>query len=244
MEQEESTTVREKQIPPVEIPASTEISASAADKSDGICPREEEYDPTRLRRIDDVRYSDEEYEPDGDNADHEGRHFFGNVNTNALYDVLLAPNIGAEIAFSKDYSAGFNTWITWIRNSQTDHWRQNYGAGIYGRYWFGENHDARDFMGWHTGLYLGAMSYDIWKNGKGYQSPNMSNTIRIGSELGYSMRLGDCWRMDFHGGMGLLHTKQKIYKSNYGGGYYMYKERNRNLIDFMQWGISFNYILK
>lgn len=166
------------------------------------------------------------------------------VHSNALYDACLAPSIGVEVGIGDDWSVGFDTWIAWLRNQKHDLWWQNYGVDFYGRYWFGNGHSAKRLQGWHAGLYAGTLTYDVWGDDKGYQSPDMFKTFRIGGEIGWSTPLGKSWRLDLYGGTGLFHTKQKVYRRNFPDGYYVSFTRCRNLVDFTRFGVTFSYIIK
>lgn len=165
------------------------------------------------------------------------------VKTNGLYDMLLAPSIGMTYAFDSNWTVGAGAWIAWLRHQDSDLWWQNYGFDLYGHYWFGKHHNARDNRGWHGGVYAGTFTYDIWRHNKGYQNNHMFRTFRVGLEVGWSTGIGRKWRLDIYGGTGLLHTKQRIYHHNYGGGYYVSRVRYRNLVDFTRFGVTFGYIL-
>lgn len=164
------------------------------------------------------------------------------LNTNALYDLALATNIGVEVSLGSDWSVGADAWLVWLRHQRTNLWWQNYGFDINGRYWFGPGHDARQHIGWHAGWYGGTFTYDVW-SGKGYQSPDLFTTFRTGLEIGRSIDIGKNWRLDFYGGTGLLHTRQHVYRQNFTGGYYKVETHHRNLIDFTRFGVTVGYML-
>lgn len=166
------------------------------------------------------------------------------IHTNALYDCLLAPSLGVEAAIARDWSAGADTWLAWLHNKEHDVWWENYGLDLYGRYWFGDGHDARDFRGWHAGIYAGTLTYDVWHDGKGYQSPDMFKTFRTGGELGWSGAIAKDWRVDIYYGLGWFHTDQKVYDHNFGGGYYVTRNRTKDLLDYSRFGVTICYIIR
>lgn len=166
------------------------------------------------------------------------------LRTNALYDIALAPNLGFEFALGRDWSVGADLWLAWLHNKDNDMWWENYGFTLHGRYWFGERHNALELSGWHTGIYAGTFTYDVWADGKGYQSPDMFKTFNVGVEIGWSTSIGGNWRLDIYGGTGLLHTRQIVYDHNFGGGFYAKSHRHRNLVDLTRFGVTFSYIFK
>lgn len=175
---------------------------------------------------------------------HDGSHTTLSVHTNTVYDVLAAPSIGFEVSAGRDWSIGMDGWLAWVSNKEHDFWWQNYGIDLYGRYWFGDGHSAGYFKGWHAGLYAGTLTYDVWYDGSGYQSPDLFKTFRTGAELGWSGAIAKDWRADIYYGLGWFHTRQKVYDHNFGGGYYVSKTRIKNLLDYSRFGITISYIIK
>lgn len=165
------------------------------------------------------------------------------VKTNGLYDLALAPNIDIEYTPTRNWSLGADGWLAWLRHHESNLWWQNYGFDIYLRRWFGRGHDARNFRGWHAGIYAGTFTYDIWSGGKGYQSPDMFRTFRVGGEIGWSASIGKRWRVDIFGGTGLLHTRQIVYHENNHGWYSVSRRRNKNLPDLTRFGVTIGYRL-
>lgn len=212
------------------------------DKSQGYWVETVPLDSAKAISVPEVKaISNEKASVDGNEKKH---YAVFSIHTNALYDVFLAPHIGCELALCDDWSVGADMWLAWLRHQENDLWWQNYGFDLYGRYWFGNGHSARDYQGWHAGIYAGTFTYDVWNDGKGYQSPDMFNTYRTGAEVGWATIIGKNWRVDLYGGTGLLHTKQKVYHRNFGGGYYVSEERCRNLVDLTRFGVTISYVLK
>lgn len=167
------------------------------------------------------------------------------ITTNAVYDVLLAPSLALQVPIGKHFSVGADGYVAWIHRRASDFWHETYGFDIFGRYWFRPK-DGMRLTGWYAGLYGGALTYDFYHDNKGYQSPKMWQNFRTGVEGGYVMFLSQRnrrWRLGFNVGLGILHTKQKVYKSYSKGHYYFSYERYRNLPDFTRFGVTITYML-
>lgn len=163
------------------------------------------------------------------------------VHTNMVYDAALAPNGGLELSIGKDWTAGTDGWIAWMRCARHNAWYEHYGFDIYGRYWFGKEH-TKPFTGYHVGPYAGTLTYDLYPEGKGYQCNKMFKTFRVGAEFGYAVPVRN-FTFDFYAGIGFLHTRQDVYYPNrFSNGYYRAYRRYRNLPDFTRLGITVGYV--
>lgn len=165
--------------------------------------------------------------------------------TNVAYDAALAHSLGLQLPLGKKWSIGVDGYMAWLRKREKNVWWQFYGFDIYGRYWL-NSVNAAPLTGFHIGLYAGTVTYDIYPKNKGYQSKKLLTTFRGGAEFGYSCSLSkrnDHWRMDVYGGLGLLHTRQDVYRP-YGSGRYIREQRRwRNYPDLTRFGVTVGYVL-
>lgn len=137
------------------------------------------------------------------------RPFYASLKTNALYDLLLIPSVGAEVWLGKMMSVNANwSYAWWSKNRRHNYWRY-YGGDIAVRRWFGRKAAEKPLTGHHIGLYAQIMTYDFELGGKGY----MGNKYNYGGgvEYGFSLPLARRFNMDFTVGVGYL-----------GGEYYEY----------------------
>lgn len=137
------------------------------------------------------------------------RPFYASLKTNALYDLLLIPSVGAEVWLGKMMSVNANwSYAWWSKNRRHNYWRY-YGGDIAVRRWFGRKAAEKPLTGHHIGLYAQIMTYDFELGGKGY----MGNKYNYGGgvEYGFSLPLARRFNIDFTVGVGYL-----------GGEYYEY----------------------
>ena len=137
------------------------------------------------------------------------RPFYASLKTNALYDLLLIPSVGAEVWLGKMMSVNANwSYAWWSKNRRHNYWRY-YGGDIAVRRWFGRKAAEKPLTGHHIGLYAQIMTYDFELGGKGY----MGNKYNYGGgvEYGFSLPLARRFNIDFTVGVGYL-----------GGDYYEY----------------------
>ena len=90
------------------------------------------------------------------------------VQTNALYDALLIPNIGVTYGFDKDWSVHLNWMYSWWKNDHQHRYWRTYGGMLEVRRWFGACSDASPLTGHHVGLYGQLLTYDFEWGGRGY----------------------------------------------------------------------------
>lgn len=137
------------------------------------------------------------------------RPFYASLKTNALYDLLLIPSVGAEVWLGKMMSVNANwSYAWWSKNRRHNYWRY-YGGDIAVRRWFGRKAAEKPLTGHHIGLYAQIMTYDFELGGKGY----MGNKYNYGGgvEYGFSLPMARRFNIDFTVGVGYL-----------GGKYYEY----------------------
>lgn len=139
----------------------------------------------------------------------ERRPFYVSLKTNALYDLLLIPSVGAEVWLGRMMSVNANwSYAWWSKNRRHNYWRY-YGGDIALRRWFGRKAEDKPLTGHHIGVYAQIVTYDFELGGKGY----MGNKYNYGGgvEYGFSLPLARRFNIDFTVGVGYL-----------GGKYYEY----------------------
>ena len=137
------------------------------------------------------------------------RPLYVSLKTNALYDLLLIPSVGAEVWLGRMMSVNANwSYAWWSKNRRHNYWRY-YGGDIAVRRWFGRKAAEKPLTGHHIGVYAQIVTYDFELGGKGY----MGNKYNYGGgvEYGFSLPLARRFNMDFTVGVGYL-----------GGKYYEY----------------------
>ena len=140
------------------------------------------------------------------------------IKTNALYDLLLVPNIGVEFGFGKNWSVGANWMYAWWSNrGKNDFWRI-YGGDVEVRRWFGKKAAEKPLTGHHVGVYAQALTYDFCLDYKGYMGGEPEGNIldkmnyAFGLEYGYSLPIARRLNLDFVLGLGY-----------WGGTYHEYR---------------------
>lgn len=137
------------------------------------------------------------------------------LQTNLLYDALLAPNISLALPIGNKWSinASFtNPW--WVARDNS--WcYQILHAEVEARRWLG-NRDSRPLLtGSAIGIYFGGGYYDLEYNSKGFQGG-------MGASAGISYHWAKCisrnkrWRIELGLGLGAIHTKFKHYEGRKG----------------------------
>lgn len=128
------------------------------------------------------------------------------LRTNLLYDAMLIPNAGVEVALGTNWSVALDVKGAWW-SSQTHHksWRY-FGCDISGRRYF--NIKGVKLSGHHLGAYLQICSYDFRLGEKGYigGTPSLKifnhPTLGAGIEYGYTLPVGHSLAFDFSIGLG------------------------------------------
>ena len=140
------------------------------------------------------------------------------LKTNALYDIALVPNIGAEFHWGKDWSVGANwMYAWWNRDASHKYWRV-YGGDLYVRKWFGKKAQSETFAGHHAGLYVQALTYDFCLGNRGYMGGEPGGNFwdkvsyAAGVEYGYSFPIARRLNLDFTVGVGYLQGNYHEYK--------------------------------
>lgn len=125
---------------------------------------------------------------------------FMSISNNGLYDLLLIPNIGAEIYLGKDWSLDANWHYSWWKTDKRHRYWRTYGGDITVRRWFGKEALIKPLTGHHVGLYGQMITYDFEFGGKGYLADRWS--WAVGAEYGYSLPIARRLNLDFSIGIG------------------------------------------
>ena len=131
------------------------------------------------------------------------------IKTNALYDLLLVPNIGVEFGFGKNWSVGANWMYAWWSNrGKNDFWRI-YGGDVEVRRWFGKKAAEKPLQGHHLGVYGQLLTYDFELGDRGYMGGKWNYTF--GVSYGYSLPIAKRLNLDFTLGIGYWGGRYKEY---------------------------------
>lgn len=136
--------------------------------------------------------------------------FYWALKTNALYDLALVPNIGAEFYLGKNWSAGANWMYAWWKHDVKHWYWRVYGGDVYVRKWFGRKAKEKPLTGHHMGVYAQALTYDFETGGRGYMGGKPGGNLwdkasfAAGIEYGYSHPIARRLNLDFTLGVGYL----------------------------------------
>lgn len=131
------------------------------------------------------------------------------IKNNLLYDILLIPNLGADIYVGRNWSVSANWMYAWWHNDNRHRYWRVYGGDAGIRYWFGTKAHSKPLTGHHVGLYGQMLTYDFEWGKRGYLGDKWS--YGIGLEYGYSMPLSERFNLDFSIGAGYLGGQYKEY---------------------------------
>lgn len=131
------------------------------------------------------------------------------VKTNLLYDVALIPNIGVDVYLGKDWSLAANwMYAWWSSNPKHKYWR-TYGGDLELRRWWGKKATEKPLTGYHAGIFLIGMTYDVEFSGRGYLADTFS--YGGGLSIGFSQPVTPRLNADFTIGAGYLRGEYKEY---------------------------------
>lgn len=144
------------------------------------------------------------------------------LKTNMLYDLVLLPNIEAEVYFKQRWSVNLEFQIAWWKNLQKDRFYQIWTAGPEVRYWL--RGDAT-FCGHYLGAYASTAVYDLKYKTEGYWS---DYCYSAGLSWGYVQPIGKRLALEFGLGVGYVTTQYKKYlRYEPMGAHYYYIGTNR-----------------
>lgn len=149
--------------------------------------------------------------------------WYAALKTNMLYDAMLIPNIGVEVAFADWWSVTANwMYAWWSKNTSHRYWR-TYGGNIEVRRWFGNAAAEKPLTGHHVGIYGQMLTYDIEFGGRGYQGGKW--TWATGVSYGYSLPITRHLNIDFNIGIGYLQGTYHKYDPQ--DGHYVWKSTHK-----------------
>ena len=132
------------------------------------------------------------------------------LKTNALYDLLLVPNVGVEVYLGKKWSVGANWMYGWWKHDAKHWYWRIYGGDVYARRWFGKKAAEKPLTGHHIGVYAQMLTYDFETGGRGYMGGKPGGNLwdkaswAAGVEYGYSLPVASRLNLDFTLGVGYL----------------------------------------
>lgn len=145
------------------------------------------------------------------------------VSTNVLYDLLLIPNIGAEIYLGDNWTVDANWHYAWWKNDNKAWYWRTYGGDLSLRKWFGKSAKEHPLSGHHVGLYGQIITYDFELGHRGFLADRWSWSA--GVEYGYSLPLATRLNLDFTLGVG-YHTGE-FYEYLPVDGHYVWQATKR-----------------
>lgn len=117
------------------------------------------------------------------------------LKTNLLHDVVITPDVGAELWFGKERVsvALESVWAWWSRDARHQYWRVR-GGWLEVRRWVGSNKTAME--GHQVGIYGSMLDFDFEFGGPGVRSPR--GVWGAGLSYGYSLPVSPRLHLDFN----------------------------------------------
>lgn len=135
--------------------------------------------------------------------------YYWALKTNALYDLLAIPSIGAEVYLGKNFSIAANWSYAWWKNDNVHWYHRVYGGDLAARYWLGKRAAEKPLTGHHVGIYGQMITYDFETGNRGILADRWS--WAFGAEYGYSLPIGYRLNLDFTVGLGYHWGEYKEY---------------------------------
>lgn len=148
-----------------------------------------------------------------------------NLSTNLLTDILILPNLRADVSLSDNISFSMGFASSWWKNEPTWFW-EYYGGDIGINWWFGKAAKAKPLSGHHIGAYAQVMTYDflVWNKGILGCDPggNIFDSAQFsaGLEYGYTLPLSE--RISFDFGIGAGYMGGRYYEYHLEDGHYVW----------------------
>lgn len=146
------------------------------------------------------------------------------LRTNALFDVLLVPNIGAELSLSPRWSVMGECWFPWWTSKDNSRALQLLFFGVEGRYWLGDRTRHERLRGIFVGAFAGGGKYDLENHSKGYQGEFY---IAAGASIGHVYRLNRSLGLECSLGIGFLRTNYRHYVGVEDNKYLVWQNNGR-----------------
>lgn len=131
------------------------------------------------------------------------------LSTNLLYDVVMAPSLGAEVNLGKNLSlAAHGTW-NWFDDSLLYKHVRIVTGDAEVRYWLTKDPAQIMRRGHHVGVYGAVYRYDFYFDNKGDQADlNWGG----GLSYGYALGLSSHFSLDFSLAVGYVGGKYRTYE--------------------------------
>lgn len=131
------------------------------------------------------------------------------LSTNLLYDVVMAPSLGAEVNLGKNLSlAAHGTW-NWFDGSLLYKHVRIVTGDVEVRYWLTKDPAQIMRRGHHVGVYGAVYRYDFYFDNKGDQADlNWGG----GLSYGYALGLSSHFSLDFSLAVGYVGGKYRTYE--------------------------------
>ena len=159
------------------------------------------------------------------------------LKSNALYDLLLVPNIGIEVPVMDNWSVAANWMYAWWKSDSNNWYHRIYGGDLEIRRWFG---NQTDLTGWHIGTYAQMLTYDFEFGGNGELADRW--TYGAGMAMGWSKNIAPKLNLDFTLGIGYLTGEYKEYKPE-DDCYVWQSTKNRKWFGPTKAGVSLVWLL-
>ncbi len=117
------------------------------------------------------------------------------LKTNLLHDVVITPDVGAELWFGKQRVsvAVESVWAWWSQDARHRYWRVR-GGWLEVRRWIGRDKTAME--GHHVGIYGSIHDFDFEFGAQGVRSPH--GVWGAGVSYGYSLPVSPRLHLDFN----------------------------------------------
>lgn len=148
------------------------------------------------------------------------------INSNLLYDALLAPNFGVEFPIKKKLSFNVSyVFPWWVAKDDAWCYQLQYWE-LEGKYWLGDRSYEPLLTGHALGLFGGVGYYDFEFDSKGYQG---EICINAGVSYHYAKRFGKNkrWRLQLGAGVGMMRTNYSYYEGRLQNQYLVWQHDGR-----------------
>lgn len=140
------------------------------------------------------------------------------LRTNLLYDVAAVPNLGIEINMGRGWMVNLDGYYAdWHNTARSRYWRVQ-GAELAARKYLRAASPSK----WYLEVYTQLFRYNICLGHEGQLSSHSGArffdkpTLGAGVAAGWSLRLANCWRMDFALGAGYVSGQYQTYRPTDG----------------------------
>ena len=166
------------------------------------------------------------------------------LKTNLLYDLLLAPNIEAELPLGRNARWSLMAEYTnpWWRWKKLDYSYEIQEIGLELRHWFSPGcAQGRPCLSGHFwGVYAAALKYDLEND----QTGDQGELFSAGLTYGYSWPLSAHWNLELSASAGAAFGERRHYRAEFNSTHLIYKyTRNMFYVGPTKLKISIVYLL-